>query len=173
MGCPSNSFKTGNPKAGHFLLREQHQLSDTKTQTVLEALTPVTLPFYDSEGSIIQIWQYYRIFLAAILDKNGHVTTIPSSYIHNGLQPHQSGDAFLDRIASLHLRKWELIVLPNQHIAVWPHLEAAGRPGPDLPPAVLKKDLTHTFRKSPKGGHVHENTKEYRDLFIRVGSDYR
>ena len=118
-------------------------------------------------------WQYHGIFLGTILDKNSHVTTVPSSHIHNGLQPHESGGSFLKRISSLHLRKWELIVLPNQHIVVWPHLEAAGRPGPDLPPAELKKDLGHIFRKSAKGGHVYENTKECRALFIRVGSDYR
>lgn len=126
MGC-SNSFTAGNPKADHSLLREQHQLSDTRIQAVLEALTPVTLPSYDSEGRVIQIWQYHSIFLAAILDENGRVTTVPSSHIHNGLQPHKLGNSFLDRIASLHLRKWELIVLPNRHIVVWPHLEAEGR----------------------------------------------
>ena len=172
MGC-SNSFTAGNPKADHSLLREQHRSLDTKIQTVLEDLTPVTLPSYDFNGNVIQIWQYHSIFLGAVLGKNGHVTTVPSSHVHNGLQPHESGDSFLNRIASLHLRKWELIVLPNQHIAVWPHLEAAGRPGPDLPPAVLKEDLGHIFRKSAKGGHVHENTKEYKDLFIQVGSDHR
>ena len=94
MGCSSNSFTVGNPQADHSLLREKHQLLDKKTQAILKALTPVTLPTYDSEGSIIQIWQYHKLFLGAILGKNGHVTTIPSSHIHNGLQPHESGDFF-------------------------------------------------------------------------------
>ncbi|MGB7128368.1 MAG: hypothetical protein WBD50_04685, partial [Candidatus Rhabdochlamydia sp.] len=174
MGCSSNSFTAGNPQADHSLFtREQHQLLDTKTQAILETLNPVTHPTCDSEGNIIQIWQYHSIFLGAILDRNGHVTTVPRAHIHNGLQPHEPGDPFLDRIASLHLRKWELIILPNQHIVVWPHLEAAGRPGPDLPPAELKKDLSHIFRDSPKGGHTPNDTKEKRDLLIRVGSDYR
>ncbi|PWU15763.1 MAG: hypothetical protein C5B45_01750 [Chlamydiae bacterium] len=142
MGCSSNSFIADNPQADYSLFtREQHQLLDKSTQSVLKALIPVTLPTYDSEGSIIQIWQYHKLFLGAILDKNGCITTVPSSHIHNGLQPHESGDSFLHRIASLHLRKWELIVLPNQHIAVWPYLEAAGRPGPDLHQQYLKRIL--------------------------------
>jgi hypothetical protein len=43
MGCSSNSFTAGNSKADHSLLREQHQLLDTKTQVVLKALTSATL----------------------------------------------------------------------------------------------------------------------------------
>lgn len=154
MGCPSNSFTAGNPQADYSLFTwEQHQLLDKNTQAVLEALIPVTLPTYDSEGSIIQIWQYHKLFLGAILGENGRITTVSSSHIHNGLQPHESGDSFLNRIASLHLRKWELIILPNQRIAVWPHLEAAGRPGPDLL-LVVKKDCSHLFRTDAKEGYL-------------------
>lgn len=76
-------------------------------------------------------------------------------------------------ISSLPFKRWGLTALPNRHIVVWPHLAAAGRPGPDLPPAEFKKDTGHIFRKSAQGTHLHENTKENRDLLLKVGSDHR
>ncbi|VHO04423.1 ankyrin repeat domain-containing protein [Candidatus Rhabdochlamydia sp. T3358] len=177
MGLLSVSFASDNIEANSKLLEEKqlpfNQLLSPKTQAILETLNPVTRPTYDSEGNIIQIWQRHRVYLGTILGENGNLIIVPNFNIHNGLQPHESGDSFLDRIASLPSRKWGLITLPNGHIVVWPHLVAAGRPGPDLPLAALEDNIGHTFRRSAKGGHLHEDTKENRDLLIKVGSDYR
>jgi hypothetical protein len=129
-------------------------------------LRPVTEPYLDTDGRIIQLWRNGNAYLGVLEDQSGS-KVIPATSIFNPLNSTEPGDALLRRLEKSSIRRWDLAYDPRtRKLSVWPHLIAAGKDLFD----VVKNVTDHVFRKET-GGHFPTDTPEARETLRRAAAD--
>lgn len=91
-------------------------------------LYPLSYPYHDLEGRVVQLWKWKERLIASILLSDGSIHIAPGAKIHNALLPKETDVALLHRIERVGMRLWQISVMEEQHdLYVWPWLEAAGK----------------------------------------------
>ncbi len=113
--------------------------------------TPVTLPYTDLQGRIIQLWKCKHLLFATV-EENSKFKFISGNKIHNALQPQERDHLLLNRLEKCELKRWHFSYQPSKgEIVIWPYLIAAGKNDENKSAAQIKID------------HIKKHTK-YSDL---------
>lgn len=118
---------------------------------LMQELIPLTLPFRDLKGHIIQLWKIEKSLLGSVMDDAGHLVIIPGKKIVNSLNPHETPYKLITRLMSCSLRKWDIVY--DIHILtlfLWPHLEAAGKYS-NMPAQEVIKDAKERLERLTTG----------------------
>ena len=89
---------------------------------LLKVATPVTCPYTDVTGKIIQLWKHHESLVASLLEGE-KITLFPGENVCNSLNPSEKGELLLRRLESSSLKKWNFAYLPERsRISVCPFL---------------------------------------------------
>ena len=89
---------------------------------LLKVATPITCPYTDVNGKIIQLWKYHESLVASLLEGE-KITLFPGENVCNFLNPSEKGESLLRRLESSSLKKWKFAYLPERsRISVCPFL---------------------------------------------------
>ncbi len=93
------------------------------------ALTPLTSPHTDSLGHRLQLYKAEEYGLVGLIFHGQEISQIvPSSRIHNPLNPRESSARLVERLESSSCKVWDLAFdVHSLTITVWPHLVAAAK----------------------------------------------
>lgn len=100
--------------------------------------TPLTQPFKDHACRYIQLWELKGYgLLGTVLDVND-ILFIPKYKILSAISALE-GDALIEKLQMTASNKWDLVFRTHDRmLLIWPHLEAAGRLGRDMPNGKFK-----------------------------------
>ncbi len=118
--------------SGIFLISSSlnaYEKATVLSVTLLKLARPITLPYTDLEGRIIQLWKYKNSLIASLRTMTTF-SILSGSRVYNALQPQENNTALLERLEQAGLREWHFGYKQDTgEIAVWPFLIAAGRFG--------------------------------------------
>jgi len=124
---PASNQKVTNQK--QIKIQESLPLNYSIVRSILLDLTPLTLPFRDLKGRIIQLWKTVQHgLIGGVVNSNGQISIIPANKIINSLNPNENSNELIHRLQSYPPKKWDLVF--NTHLCtltIWPHLKAEGR----------------------------------------------
>jgi len=92
-------------------------------------LKPLTLPYRDSVGRILQLWNSVQYgLIGVVVSQNDVMTIIHANKIVNALNQFEKGNELLCRLQKISVKKWDIVFdLERSSLLIWPHLEAAGK----------------------------------------------
>lgn len=140
-----------------------------KVFSIIQQLTPLTLPYRDANGRVIQIWKLrQQELIGAVLTRKGELKLIPGNKIHNPLNPKDNWKDLIRRLESVEIRSWGLVFDEQQSaLTIWPELKAAG----GIQYYNYKKMTFQQYFQNMKERLV--NLNEFGALNWRHYSDYR
>ena len=128
---------TGSFKSTHctnIIYRNDPSLSATR-----KYIGPLTLPYEDPCGRIMQLWTSSSYPLIGTVLEKGRIHYISSSKIINPLNLHDTPQGLSERLQKDPLKKWRLVFDDRKlTLCIWPHMEAAGRYDKVPAEAVIK-----------------------------------
>ena len=153
-----------NPNSGKSILSSVSTVTPEQAQKLLNLVSPVTLPYTDPQGKVIQLWNY-KSQLVASVDAGDKVIIIPGNCISNPLNPKEESHYLLKRLEEGGLKEWRFNYCDKTgKIVIWPHIVAAGKDGPTgwKPPVFLETpdSLGHIFKED--NGHLAKDTPQNR-----------
>jgi ankyrin repeat protein len=106
----------------------KNSVDDSKVKSILHRLTPLTLPYQDKTGNLLQIWKTDQYgMIGSVLDLEGKVKIVYKNNIVNPLSHHNQEADLLERLERISLRKWHIVFdSDSQKLTIWPLLMAAG-----------------------------------------------
>ena len=101
----------------------------SKLGEYLVELKPLTPPYKDMEGRVIQLLKTKQNrSIATVFASKGHLTLIFDSRICNPLNPAQTAQDFAIQLEDRPEHNWDLVFDAQKLlISIWPHLAAAGK----------------------------------------------
>lgn len=156
-----------------FYFHQERKPSREKARNILQRLQPLSLPYSDREGRIIQLWRSEKGLIGGVLDLQGRLKVIPGNKILNPLTSNQNPEDLLFRLEKIGLRRWDLVFLAEKmEIVVWPHLIAAGRNG-TMDFSKQPHHFTHMFRQG-HDAHYSQDTAQNREKikYVAENGDY-
>ena len=116
--CSSNYIKPKNQ-----LLRINHR----QGEFLVRLAVPLTLPYTDLQGRVIQLWKIYSSLVASVYS-DSEIFIISGNHISNPLQQVQNQKDLLDCLENKPIRRWQFSYTESTgKVVIWPFLKAAGK----------------------------------------------
>ena len=111
-----------------FENKNSEDINFNKVHEIIRQLEPLTLPFKDFKGRVIQLWKKgQHELLGAILDEKG-ITILPKNKVLNPCNPHEKPEELIQRLKGYPLKTWDFVFDTQRlTLTIWPHLKAAGK----------------------------------------------
>lgn len=89
---------------------------------------PLTLPYRDAEGNLLQLWSTRKYgLIGAAINPQGCLSIISSENIRNPANPAQTSSELLEALTSSKSKQWVLALdVTRLALTIWPHISAAG-----------------------------------------------
>ena len=171
------NFPGGKGKSGQseFKLdsRSLNKLNVERVQELRKFIVPVTLPYTDVEGRILQLWKFKDNLIGTVSCDEG-IVYIPSHNIVNPLQSDQNSGQLLNCLEERGLVGWQFSYsAKTRKIVIWPFMAASGREGSaNWTPPTFSNDnsaVGHIFKTDK--GHFPKDTPENRAFISQAVSN--
>lgn len=174
-----SSLPNSNPKSlgkptSPFPASNSILINSDRVKNLLLELKPLTLPFLDINGNIIQLWKTIQYGLVGGVLNSGKMTVIPKNKVINALNPHEKPEDLIHRLENNPLRKWDLAYNSQQvSLTIWPHLHAEGKIYANKSYQETKADVDRRFSNLQTEGalnkkHYHAAQREARGEVIKI-----